>query len=284
MNKHVTTNSSKSLRKLTRCKLIYFEGGNSQSFAITSLGYDFLSINSLVKRRIAFSLGNQIGVGKESDVFEIAGKRRGILVLKLHKLGRSSFRRVKNNRELCQITDDKSWNHLSRKSAFKEFSVMRALHENGFAVPYAIECNRHGLLMRKIKGIQLSKVHKVLQVNDKCLIQKRSLGLLSQMASVGLIHCDFNEYNLIFSDDKMLVMIDFPQMISTSHPNAKLLFERDTTHILNLIKRIDKLDIQSSQFLVRSDYPIFDEIIEKSGSLDMQLPVCKYDYLTLKKN
>merc|ERR1740138_588913 len=121
-----------SLQKLSRYKLIYLEGKLFQFYKITSLGYDFLAIKSFANRRVAFSVGNQIGVGKESDIFEVAGKRRGILVLKLHKLGRSSFRRIKNNRELCQINNDKSWNYLSRKSASKEFSIMKVMHQNGF--------------------------------------------------------------------------------------------------------------------------------------------------------
>ena len=43
----------------------------------------------------------------------------------------------------------------------------------------------------------------------------------------GLVHCDFNEFNLLVDDDEVLTLIDFPQMVSTSHLNAVHFFDRD---------------------------------------------------------
>jgi RIO-like serine/threonine protein kinase len=40
-----------------------------------------------------------VGVGKESDVFECLNDAGQVLVLKLHRLGRTSFRAVKNTRD-----------------------------------------------------------------------------------------------------------------------------------------------------------------------------------------
>ena len=42
-----------------------------------------------------------------------------------------------------------------------------------------------------------------------------------------LVHCDFNEFNLMVSDSGQVTVIDFPQMVSTSHANASDLFARD---------------------------------------------------------
>ena len=38
---------------------------------LTYLGYDYLAIHTLVKQGAISSVGRQIGVGKESDVFEV---------------------------------------------------------------------------------------------------------------------------------------------------------------------------------------------------------------------
>lgn len=43
----------------------------------------------------------------------------------------------------------------------------------------------------------------------------------------GLIHSDFNEFNLMLTADMKLIVIDFPQMVSTSHENASYYFDRD---------------------------------------------------------
>jgi len=45
--------------------------------------------------------------------------------------------------------------------------------------------------------------------------------LIVRLANHGLIHGDFNEFNLMISDDGSVTMYDFPQMVSTSHANAE---------------------------------------------------------------
>lgn len=46
------------------------------------------------------------------------------------------------------------------------------------------------------------------------------MSIVVRLAECGLVHCDFNEFNIMINDTGMITMIDFPQMISTSHPNA----------------------------------------------------------------
>ena len=47
------------------------------------------------------------------------------------------------------------------------------------------------------------------------------MDLIVRLASYGLIHGDFNEFNILLKDDGDPVLIDFPQMVSISHPNAE---------------------------------------------------------------
>lgn len=46
--------------------------------------------------------------------------------------------------------------------------------------------------------------------------------LIVRLAAVGLIHGDFNEFNLMLSPSGHVTVIDFPQMISTDHTKAKM--------------------------------------------------------------
>jgi len=48
------------------------------------------------------------------------------------------------------------------------------------------------------------------------------MDIIVRFAKYGLIHGDFNEFNILITDDDEPVIIDFPQMISTSHPNAEM--------------------------------------------------------------
>jgi RIO kinase 2 len=48
------------------------------------------------------------------------------------------------------------------------------------------------------------------------------MDLIVRLARAGLIHGDFNEFNLLVTDDNTPIIIDFPQMVSTSHANAEM--------------------------------------------------------------
>ena len=97
-------------------------------------------------------LGNQIGVGKESDIYVVANGNREQLCLKLHRLGRTSFRQLKNKRDYHKHRSSMSWLYLSRLSAVKEFAYMKALHDREFPVPRPVDFNRHAVVMQLLDG------------------------------------------------------------------------------------------------------------------------------------
>lgn len=92
---------------------------------MTCLGYDFLALKALTSRSIVRSVGNQIGVGKESDIFIAANDNDEQVVLKFHRLGRTSFRQIKSKRDYLKNRKTGSWLYLSRLSAMKEYAFMK---------------------------------------------------------------------------------------------------------------------------------------------------------------
>lgn len=195
--------------------------------------YDYLAIKTLLVRGAIVGMGRQIGVGKESDIFEVVNEEGVTMALKLHRLGRTSFRAVKNKRDylkpkqvpprqqrashlgpcrprrifavlakaqddskldeqmlcqrkaicrvsgspvsaltrsytselephsslcLCRYAQSFNWLYLSRLAALKEFAFMKALQDNGFRVPDAIECNRHAVLMSMVPALPFTQV------------------------------------------------------------------------------------------------------------------------------
>ena len=52
-------------------KLVHHDASSYDGYRLTTLGYDFLAIHTLTKRGAICSVGRQIGVGKESDIFEV---------------------------------------------------------------------------------------------------------------------------------------------------------------------------------------------------------------------
>ena len=48
------------------------------------------------------------------------------------------------------------------------------------------------------------------------------MDLIVRLGNHGVIHGDFNEFNLMITNEGKPVIIDFPQMMSTSHFNAEM--------------------------------------------------------------
>lgn len=58
-------------------------------------------------------------------------------------------------------------------------------------------------------------------MDDPETVYNDCMDLIVRLANHGLIHGDFNEFNLMLDDEDHVTMIDFPQMVSISHPNAQ---------------------------------------------------------------
>ena len=58
-------------------------------------------------------------------------------------------------------------------------------------------------------------------VADPSSLYSSLMDLVVRLANHGLIHCDFNEFNVIVDSKDRPTIIDFPQMISTAHVNAE---------------------------------------------------------------
>jgi Rio2, N-terminal len=59
------------LRTLLRFKLVHHDAKQYDGYRLTYMGYDFLAIRTLLARGHISAVGRRIGVGKESDVFEV---------------------------------------------------------------------------------------------------------------------------------------------------------------------------------------------------------------------
>ncbi|KAF6156300.1 hypothetical protein GIB67_010109 [Kingdonia uniflora] len=236
--------SYKVMKNLLRHKLLHHDSSKYDGFRLTYLGYDFLAIKTLVKRGVFASVGRQIGVGKESDIFEVATEDGTIMAMKLHRLGRVSFRAVKNKRDYLRHRSSFNWLYLSRLAALKEFAFMKALQDHGFPVPDAVDCNRHCVIMSLVPGYPLVQVK---ELPNPDIVFETIIGLVTRLAEHGLIHCDFNEFNIMIDDDEKVTMIDFPQMVSVSHRNAQMYFDRDVECIFKFFRKRFNLTFQEEK-------------------------------------
>ncbi|GFR41481.1 hypothetical protein Agub_g2172, partial [Astrephomene gubernaculifera] len=262
----------KSIKTLMRHKLLHHDSKYYEGYRLTYMGYDFLAIRALVSRGHISGVGRQIGVGKESDIFEVTNDDGEVFALKLHRLGRTSFRAVKSKRDYLGRRQNYSWLYLSRLAALKEFAFMKALYEHGFPVPQAIDNNRHAVLMGLVNARPMVQIR---TMAHPASVYLSCMELISRLAGKGLIHCDFNEFNLLIDEDEELTLIDFPQMVSVTHANAEELFYRDVDCIIRFFsKKIGYVPEQDPKLpYVR---PVFAEVVaaaaaDGEGALDVEL-------------
>jgi len=253
----------KLLSELCKHRLVSFERGRHyDGYRLNNMGYDYLALKTLSSREVIGSLGSQIGVGKESDIYVVADTEGERLCLKIHRLGRTSFRKIKEKRDYHQGRHKASWIYLSRLSATKEFAYMKALYDRGFPVPKPIDCSRHCVIMELVKGYPLCNVH---DIEDYPQLYSDLMNQIVNLANHGVIHGDFNEFNIMVDENDKPIIIDFPQMMSTNHPNAKIYFDRDVNCVIEFFKR--RFDYESELA------PDFDTDVERQYDLDKEIYV-----------
>lgn len=272
----------KNVKTLLRHKLVHHDSSKYDGYRLTNLGYDFLAIKTMVNRGLIAGVGRQIGVGKESDIFEVVAEDGQTMALKLHRLGRTSFRAVKSKRDYLKHRSSFNWLYLSRLAALKEYAFMKALGEHDFPVPKAVDWNRHCVLMSLVPGYPLVQVK---ELQNPHTVFETILGLIVRLADHGLIHCDFNEFNIMIDDDEGVTMIDFPQMVSVSHRNAEMYFDRDVECILKFFNKrfssaatVDLGTIAPTSELFDDDRPDFEAVANRSASLDKQLAASGFSH------
>ena len=236
----------RSISVLAKIGLIgRLKNASYDGYRLTYGGLDYLALNTYRKRKDVYSVGNQIGVGKESDILVVADEEGVQRVLKIHRLGRISFRTVKANREYLRKRHAGNWMYMSRLAALKEFTFMTALRENGFPVPEPLAQSRHTIVMSLIDAFPMRQIS---AVPDPASLYAELISMILRLAQYGLIHGDFNEFNILIKETKTggtgtedvpeslvltPILIDFPQMVSVDHANAEFYFDRD----VNCIKR-----------------------------------------------
>jgi RIO kinase 2 len=239
----------RSISLLAKANLIAkVKNASYDGYRLTYGGLDYLALHALQKGNTVYSVGNQIGVGKESDIFVVSDDKGEQQVLKIHRLGRVSFKKgVRNKRDYARTRTQKergagSWMYMSRLAAVKEFVFLQALHDAGLSVPVPLGQNRHQLVMSLIDGFPLRQID---NVPDPAGLYAELMEILVKLTSFGLIHGDFNEFNIMIKEVEdedneiklVPVLIDFPQMVSVDHVNAEFYFDRDVACVKRFFAR-----------------------------------------------
>jgi RIO-like serine/threonine protein kinase len=195
-----------------------------------------------------------------------------IACIKFARLGRTSFRAVKSKRDYVKSQTHYNWLYLSRLSSQNEYKNMKGLYSHGFSVPRPYGYNRHAIIMEYVPSYPLNKVD---EIKDKEVVYHRMMDFILKLGENGLVHGDFNEFNILLNINKPdeIVVIDFPQMISIHHADAQNYFKRDVQCVKNFFIK---------KFNITFDEDLKFEDIKQINFLDQELKA--YGYIKDKKN
>jgi RIO kinase 2 len=213
-------------RGLIERKTIQYEG-----FKLTFEGYDALALHTFAERDTIRGVGAPLGVGKESDVYEV--QSYAPMALKFHREGYTDFRAVAKEREYTADRDHVSWQYTARKAAEREYDALETLYPD-VSVPRPVDQNRHAIVMESVDGVELTKA----KLTDEQVVPLADLILRQLQAAyeAGYVHADMSEYN-VFVTEEGVTVFDWPQAVPTDHANSDDLLARDVENVLGYFRR-----------------------------------------------
>ncbi len=207
--------------------------------AFTYLGLSLYSLWRLVRSDKVSMLGKRMGEGKESIIFNCYSEKYGECVLKFHKVGYSSFKKVKEKRDYGTL----HFTVLMVRSAKNEFKALKRLY--GYvSVPKPYDWEGNAVLMELIDAKELFRVR---LENPKDVLEM-IIEDVKTMYSLGVIHGDLSQYNILVNPEGVWY-IDFPQHIDLNEVEtdeerkvADEILKRDVENVINYFKRTYRIE------------------------------------------
>ena len=234
------------LPNLTKNRLLQYQTHPYKGYQLTTAGYDCLALNAHVKANILEAIGKPLGVGKEADVYDALTPTKQQVAIKFHRLGRTSFKQTKRKRSYTQqYTYTPNWHQQSTIAAKKEYKALKLLEPHNIAAPKPIRHNRHTLGMTLINGAPLNLYPKI--PHPQKVLKEILNNIKKAYKKAKIIHADLSPYNILIQPDLHILIIDWPQYVSITHPNAQQLLKRDLKNILKFFKQKEKIEITLKQ-------------------------------------
>ncbi|MCS7146035.1 MAG: RIO1 family regulatory kinase/ATPase [Nitrososphaerota archaeon] len=220
------------LEELNKRRLVWSPRGRGREYLLNFSSLDLLALHSASRRGILTHIGVKVGVGKEADIYAGMTGEGSAVGVKFYRIGRTSIKKHKRFREAGLGAA----NYLvsSKKAAQREIQALRILHPKGVPVPAPVYRNRHMVITSLIEGELLVDIRSLPDPETLLSEIVRSVKLALE---AGVIHCDLSAYNILVTPDGRHVIIDWPQWVKPSHPNAESYLRRDIENVASFFRR-----------------------------------------------
>jgi RIO kinase 1 len=216
-------------------------------------------LNGLSKMGVLDELISGIKTGKEASVF-LGRNAEGFVAVKVYTdLRVRSFRHDESYRAGRFIGDSRIEKAIQQGSQTgldahqilwvqEEFRQMKHLHQHGVNVPKAIAVNGISLVMEFIgdeNGHPAPRISDLKMEGEEAQEAfRQSLQNLKHIVSSGRVHGDYSTFNILWHNEKAVV-IDFPQVIEFKYnQNAEAFLERD---VHSLCKSFRKQGVKADE-------------------------------------
>jgi RIO kinase 2 len=200
-------------------------------YTLLVTGLDIYVLKILSNKNIITALGPQVGIGKEAEVYLAHDSLDQDRVLKMFRLGRSSFKQIKRKRDVSAGIN--SWLLMNIETAKKEYDILTYLRDSSVSFPNPMYRSFHCIVMEAIYGNRLSDIEKL---NDPELVLDKIINCITIAYRKGYINGDLNEYNILVNDDDVFIL-DWPQAVRVDTINADIVLTRDVKNILKFFSK-----------------------------------------------
>jgi len=204
--------------------------------------FENADLNELCRLGFLDELISGIKTGKEASVY-LGKNSDGFVAVKVYTdLRVRSFKRDQYYREGRFIGDlriEKAIQQGSQKGldahqilwVQEEFRQMKHLYEHGVCVPKAIAVNGLALVMQFVgdeNGSPAPRISDLKMEREQAEAAfRQSVQNLKRIVNSGRVHGDYSAFNILWQDERAVV-IDFPQVMDfKNNPNARVFLERD---------------------------------------------------------
>lgn len=227
------SNLSQSLIEHHLKRLVKFGLISKSNIGYTLLvtGLDIYVLKILSNKNIITAIGPQIGIGKEAEVYLAHDSLEQDKILKMFRLGRSSFKQIKRKRDVKTGTN--SWLLLNIETAKKEYDILTYLKDSSTSFPSPLYRSFHCIVMEPIYGSRLSDIE---NLDYPELVLEKIISNMTIAYRKGYINGDLNEYNILVNDDNIFIL-DWPQAVRVDSTNADVVLTRDVNNIIKFFSR-----------------------------------------------
>ena len=229
------------LERLVKSGLV---GKSNIGYTLLVTGLDIYVLKILANRNTITSIGPQIGIGKEAEIYLAHDSQEQDKILKMFRLGRSSFKQIKRKRDVNTSTS--SWLLLNIQTAKKEYDILNYLRHSSASFPTPLYRSFHCIVMEPFYGIRLADAE---SLDDPKSVLEKIIGNVKIAYQNGYINGDLNEYNIMVNNDNILIL-DWPQAIRVDTINANAVLMRDVKNILKFFSKKYKIERDSGNTII----------------------------------